>query len=112
MPPAPSLRARLVALAELLPPLGSSAEPLTIIVRRGAARLRFEFKPEELAAGHTDLSAIEQAVLKVATKTPQTAKTIARLAGYSLSRVRDAITRLTSLDPPLLIRTAQGLRLP
>ncbi|MDE2097204.1 MAG: hypothetical protein KGL39_08150 [Patescibacteria group bacterium] len=112
--PPSALRAQLLALADLLPALGNDADALTIIISRGGARLRFEFTPEELSAanGNNGLSAIEQAVLKAATRTPQTAKTLARLSGYSLSRVRDAITRLTGLDPPLLIRTPQGLRLP
>lgn len=108
MPPSSALRAQLLALAELLPPIGNEVEPLTVIVRRGSTRLRFDFSPEELrgAARHTDLSPMEQALLEAATDRPQSPKTLARLAGYKAESVRKAITSL--VRKRLLVRTADG----
>lgn len=106
LPAADALRAQLLALADLLPPLGSPTDPLTIVVRRGAARLRFEFRPEELAARHRDLSPMEQALLSVATDKPQTQAAMARQAGYKPRSVTAAFTSL--VRKRLLLRTPDG----
>lgn len=107
MPPSPSLRAQLLALADLLPPLGNSTDPLTIIVARGAARLRFTFTPAELAAPpDSGLSPMEQGLLAVATDKPQTPKVLARLAGYKPGSIAKAITSL--VRKRLLMNTPDG----
>ncbi len=109
-----SLRAQILSLIRRLPEFSEcdQAAPVTVVVSCDDARLRLRIDPAKLGATHTDLPAVEQAVLRVCTSQPMTAKRIAGLAGYSLSRTRDAITRLTSMAPPLLIRVGGGVRLP
>jgi len=57
-----------------------------------------------------DLNAIELATYQAATDSPQSLKTLARKTGYSHGRVREAVARLTLRNPPLLMRTSQGIR--
>jgi len=113
-PPRATLREQILALVRRLPEFAECdpAAPVTAVFRCDDALLRLHIDPTKLGASHTDLPAVEQAVLRVCTQVPQTAKRVAGLTGYSLSRVRDAITRLTGLTPPLLIRVAGGVRLP
>lgn len=103
--PRAALRAQLIALAHLLPPLGDDG-PLVVIVARGSTRLRFEFSPDELLTVHSDLSPIEQAILAVVTDQPQSAKTIARLAGYKPISITRALTALCRKR--LVLRTPDG----
>lgn len=54
---------------------------------------------------------IERAVYEAATNTPQSVQRLATRAGYSVSRVREAVARLTGCEPPLLMRTRGGVKL-
>ncbi len=101
--PAPQLRllADPAASAALLEELQGIRQLLRVLVQRTPKRNK-----------SIDLSAVEQAVLRCATDVPQTAKKLARLAGYSEGRVREACARLTDGKRPLLIRVNGGLRLP
>jgi len=56
------------------------------------------------------LTELERCVYEAATDRAVPAVTLARLAGYSVSRTRDAVARMTSCNPPLLMRGANGVR--
>lgn len=55
------------------------------------------------------LNDIERDVYRAATNIPQTTKRLRHLVGRSESRTREAVARLTSCDPPLLIRVRNGV---
>lgn len=56
------------------------------------------------------LNDIERAVYEATTSQPQTTRRLTVRSGYSESRVREAVGRLTSCDPPLLMRSRGGVR--
>lgn len=56
------------------------------------------------------LNDLERAVYEAASDTLVSAKYLARRAGYCDARVREAISRLTGCDPPLLMRGRGGVR--
>lgn len=53
---------------------------------------------------------IERAVYEAATSSPQSVARLATLAGYSVSRVREAVARLVGCEPPLLVRVRGGIK--
>lgn len=114
MDPPGTLREQFLALARRLPEFAECdpAEVLVVVLRCDGVKLRLRIDPATMGAAHTDLSPCEQAVLRACTVEPKTVKRLAREAGYSVGRTGEAVTRLTSLNPPLLIRVHGGVRLP
>ncbi len=103
------LALRLLAASESAPP-----ESLTVTIAAMGQTLTFTSRPGELngAAPPANLTPAESAILRAATREKQTAKALARIAGYrSLSHARAAIARLCDLG--LLVRAGKGTyRLP
>lgn len=116
MTPDSTLRAQLLAVALRCPPLSECdpSEPLRVTLRRGGAKVTLTIRPEDVlgaAAGHTDLTPMEQAILTVATSIPQTAKRLAGLAHKTMgSHVNKALATLVRRG--LLLRKPEGYCLP
>lgn len=56
------------------------------------------------------LTELERCVYEATTDKEQSAVALARRAGYSVSRTRDAVARMTTCNPPLLMRSSRGVR--
>ncbi len=113
--PAPraTLREQLLAIARQLQPFAEvdPSLPVTVVFRCADAILEIKIDPAAVGAAHSDLPAMEQDLLRVATSAPQAAKTLARLAGKKMgSHVSAALTSLCRKG--LLLRTPDGYSRP
>ena len=107
------LRAQLAALAERMEALREvdASKPLVVTFERDGVTVRIVVKPDELKSASLNLPPIELALLRAATNEPQSARTLARLAGYSFgSHVTAALTSLCRQRH--LSRTPDGYFLP
>lgn len=107
--PGGTLREKLLAIARSLPEFAECdpAKTVTVVFRCDGTRLRLRIDPARIGASHTDLSPMEQDLLRVATNTPQSPKALARLAGKTMgSHVSKALTALCRKG--LLVRLPDG----
>lgn len=109
----PRARVLRAALDSLRAEAGAVAGPVRVTVECPGSRLVFELSAEECRSlnGPPDgLSPLEAATLRVLTPEPQTAKALARLAGYRLNSHFRAGLRLLERRG-LAVRTGDGYRL-
>jgi hypothetical protein len=112
-PPRATLREQLLAIARQLQPFAEvdPALPVTVVFRCGDATLEIKIDPASIGAAHTGLPQMEQDLLRVATRKPESAKTLARLAGKTMnSHINKALAELCRKR--LLLRMPEGYCLP
>lgn len=118
MPLPPSPRAELVraAVHAAAAVAGQAVTALVVTVAAVGVEVEVRVSAEEVRAvlgpaAVEGLSPVAQAIYRVLTLEPQTAKTLARMAGYHVNpHFRGGLRELRRRDPPLCVQTPEGYR--
>lgn len=112
-PRASVVRACLLALAAAA---GDPAEVVEITIRSNGSTIVYAVTPVEARAvlgpaPVKGLSPVAEAIYRALTPEPQTAKTLARLAGYRVNpHFRGGLRELQRRTPPLCVKVPEGYR--